>query len=210
MRTIDWYFDFVSPFAYLQAWRLALLPRGTAIAPKPVLFAGLLNHWGGKGPAEIPPKRLFSYRYMLWQARRLDIPMRLPPAHPFNPLKALRLAIALGNSLDAIQTIFTAIWRDGFLPDNPDGWRRIVAALGVADADALIERPEVKAALRANGEAAIAAGVFGVPTLMIDGRLFWGNDATEMAVDYIEHPELFDDPDMRRIERLPIAAQRTS
>lgn len=208
MREADWYFDFVSPFSYLQAQRLAALPGDLNVTLRPVLFAGLLNHWGSKGPAEVPPKRLFTYRHVQWQAQRLGVPFKFPAAHPFNPLKALRLAVALGSPPEAIKRIFAAIWGDGWLPDTAEGWRYIVAAVGAADADRLIERPEVKAGLRANGERAVAAGVFGVPTFVIDGEVFWGNDATEMVIDYLNRPGLFRDPEMRRIAALPASAQR--
>lgn len=210
MRQADWYFDFVSPFSYLQVRHLPALPDDLEVTLRPVLFAGLLNHWGSKGPAEIPPKRLFTYRHVQWQAQRAGVPFKFPAAHPFNPLKALRLAVALDSPLETVTTVFTAIWRDGWLPDTAEGWRHIVAAVGAADADRLIERPEVKAGLRANGERAAAAGVFGVPTFVIDGEVFWGNDATDMVLDYLNRPEMFRDPEMRRIAALPAAAQRAS
>lgn len=208
MREADWYFDFVSPFSYLQTLRLTALPGDLKVTLRPVLFAGLLHHWGSKGPAEVPPKRLFTYRYVQWQAQRLGVPFKFPAAHPFNPLKALRLAVALGSPLETVTAIFAAIWRDGWLPDTAEGWRRIVDVVAAADADRLIERPEVKAGLRANGERAAAAGVFGVPTFVIDGEVFWGNDATDMVLDYLNRPELFHDPEMRRIAALPASAQR--
>lgn len=88
--SIDWYFDFVSPYSYLGLHRLKdVKPK---INYKPVLFAGLLKHWGQKGPAEIPAKRKWTYRSCDWQARKLGLPFRFPAAHPFNPLPHLRLA----------------------------------------------------------------------------------------------------------------------
>ena len=112
MRVI-WYFDFISPFAYLQCERLNQLPEGTHIEYRPVLFAGLLNHWGQLGPAEIPQKRVFTYRHTLWLARKCGIPLRFPVGHPFNPLRFLRLAIAAGCSKQAVTRIFRYIWSAG-------------------------------------------------------------------------------------------------
>ena len=86
--SVDWYFDFVSPYSYISLHRLPELDA--RIVYKPVLFAGLLNHWGQKGPAEIPAKRLWTYRYCAWRAGVLGIPFRFPAAHPFNPLQHLR------------------------------------------------------------------------------------------------------------------------
>ena len=90
MKRATWYFDFISPFAYLQ-WRRLRDERRLALEPVPILFAAVLDHVGQKGPAEIPGKRTFTYRFVHWQARRAGVPLRFPPAHPFNPMAALRL-----------------------------------------------------------------------------------------------------------------------
>jgi 2-hydroxychromene-2-carboxylate isomerase len=203
MPRADWYFDFISPFAYLQSERLALLPRNLSIRYRPVLFAGLLGANGHKGPAEIPAKRTFTYRFVLWQAKRLGIPLKFPPEHPFNPLPLLRLAIACDCMPDAVHRIFRFVWRDGRLPDLPIEWAELVSDLGVADAQRRIGDDDVKAALRANTDEAIARGVFGVPTLAIGDALFWGVDATEMAIDYVAAGCRFDDPEYARIDVLP-------
>ncbi|MDQ1347273.1 MAG: hypothetical protein QG573_642, partial [Acidobacteriota bacterium] len=107
MKTADWYFDFISPFAYLQSERLARFDGKLDIRPVPLLFAGLLKHWGQKGPAEMATKRRFTYRQVQWLADRNGIPFRFPPQHPFNPVRALRAAVALDSSIDAIHTIFS-------------------------------------------------------------------------------------------------------
>lgn len=222
MTTIDWYFDFISPFSYLQTFRLAEVPEEVEIVTRPVLFAGILDHWGATGPAELPPKRIYTYRYCTWLANRMGVPFRMPPAHPFNPLRALRLAIVLRSRVRAVDTIFRAIWQEGHLPDDEHGWRSICTAVGVPDADELIGDPEVKRELRANGERAIAAGVFGVPTVVLnqDGGggdaesgepgqgLFWGLDATDFLLDALRDPAVLNDPEMTRIAALPSSAHR--
>ena len=188
MKTADWYFDFISPYAYLQTNRLDELSALAQIRAKPVLFAGLLNHHGQLGPAEISRKREFVFRQALWQAQREGIPMKLPPAHPFKPLPPLRLAIALDCRIDAIKAIFEFIWRDGRNPDDPSEWQELSTSLGVTDAAQVLSQPQVKQALLDNTNEAIAHGVFGVPTLIIDGELFWGHDAVEMFCDYLNDP----------------------
>ena len=140
----DWYFDFVSPFAYLQCEQLAALAPGITVRCKPVLFAGILGAHGQKGPAEIETKRTFTYRFVLWQAKQLGIPLKLPHEHPFNPLPFLRLAIACDCEASAIQRIFRFIWRDGRLPDLPIEWAELTHDLGLPNADARIAEPEVK------------------------------------------------------------------
>ena len=112
MKSAEWYFDFISPFSYLQIEAFDRLPD-LKLTLRPVLFAGLLNHWGHKGPAEIPEKRRFTYRFVQWLAERQGVPMKFPPVHPFNPIKALRLAIVAGNDIASVQAIFRHIWREG-------------------------------------------------------------------------------------------------
>src|SRR5207302_3257414 len=109
--SIDWYFDFVSPYSYICFHRLAGI--SPVMTYKPVLFAGLLEHWGQKGPAEVPVKRRWTYRWCTWWARELGVPFRFPAAHPFNPLPHLRLALACGSSPDAVKRIFEWIWMSG-------------------------------------------------------------------------------------------------
>src|SRR5262245_50584274 len=95
-----WYFDVISPFSYLALGEIEALAERIRIAYKPILFAALLEHWRHLGPAEIPPKRLHTYRLCLFEAERRAIPFRFPPHHPFNPLKPLRLLVALDATPD--------------------------------------------------------------------------------------------------------------
>ena len=206
---MDWYFDFISPYSYLQLERMPQWPQGVALVPKAVLLAGLLGHWGQKGPAEIPAKRVFTYRQVQWLAGRAGVPFRFPPRHPFNPVSVLRLAVALNEDLEAIRTIFRYIWAEGAEVDTPAGWAELARRLRVPDAEARVSDAAVKAKLRRNGDEAIAAGVFGVPSLVIDAKVFWGYDATEMAMDYLGDRNGFETAEMRRIASLPVGASRT-
>ena len=222
----DWYFDFISPYAYLQFAAhpdlFEALDRSVGLAVKPVVFAGLLAHWGHKGPVEIPEKRRQTYRMIAFAAAQRGIALTFPPGHPFNPIPALRLAIALAATrpvLPVVRTIFEFIWKEG--NSLGDDWALLCARFGLeaAAAEALISSPAVKDALRANGEEAIARGVYGVPTFALtraagspgaDMRpaLFWGEDATGMLRAYLADPGLFDTPEMRRLDALPVAASR--
>jgi 2-hydroxychromene-2-carboxylate isomerase len=210
---IDWYFDFISPYSYLAFEALPAALAAVAPAPqvnyRPVLFAGLLNHWGQLGPAEVPPKRRFTYEHIAWLADRHGIPTRAPRHHPFNPLPLLRAAIAAGSGRDAIGRLFRYVWRDGALPDEP-GFARLLAELGIAPA--ALDAAQVKAELRANGEAAVAAGVFGVPTAVartaLGVRCIWGFEALPMLVDWLRGAAVFAGAEMRRAGELPMGEQR--
>jgi len=206
---VEWYFDFISPYSYLQLERMPQWPQGVPLVPKAVLLAGLLGHWGQKGPAEIPAKRVFTYRQVQWLAGRAGVALRFPPRHPFNPVGVLRLAVALNEDPEAIRTIFRYIWAEGGEVDTPAGWAELARRLDVPDAEARVSDAAVKAKLRRNGDEAIAAGVFGVPSLVIDDKVFWGYDATHMAMDYLEDRNGFETAEMRRIANLPVGASRT-
>jgi 2-hydroxychromene-2-carboxylate isomerase len=206
--TTRWYFDFISPFAYLQWQRIRTLSQTLPFDFRPLLFAGLLQHHAHKGPAEIPGKREFTYRFVLWRAAQDGIALRFPPAHPFNPLAALRLCVAAGGTASAIDAIFRHIWRDGRPADSIASLREVAGALGIDDAEAAVSDPQVKATLRTNFDAALADGVFGVPSIVAHGEVFWGNDATAMYEQYLADPAMFDSQEMRALRHLPVAVQR--
>jgi 2-hydroxychromene-2-carboxylate isomerase len=207
-HTATWYFDFISPFAYLQWQEMRRSPLPVTWQPVPVLLVGLLQQWGQKGPAEIPPKRRFTYRMALWQAQRAGIPLRFPPAHPFNPLPALRLAIALGNRSEVIDRIFRHIWLEGRASDTLDSLADLAHEFAVELGSTLADGA-VKAALRANTQRAIDAGVFGVPTMQVGPELFWGADSGQLLREYLAAPERFDTDEIRRLDTLPVGVRRT-
>lgn len=204
--TPRWYFDFISPFAYLHWPKVKALRDERAIELVPVVFAAVLAARGQKGPAEIPGKREFTYRHVLWQARRDGVTLKFPPAHPFNPIAALRLCVAAGSTPQAIDTIFDWIWARGEAGDSVAALAPVATALGI-DA-AAINDEACKRALRANTDAALAAGVFGVPTLAFDRQLFWGNDSHEFALAALRDPGMLDDAEMRRATTLPVGVSR--
>ena len=204
----QWYFDFISPFSYLQLHKVRQWRQRFAITPVPVAFGAMLKHHGNVGPAEIPAKREFTYRFLLWQAESTGIPLRFPPAHPFNPLTALRLCIAAGTSWESVDTIFDHLWRDGRAGTNAAELADVGRALGVADVENATNSPAVKAQLRANTDAALAADVFGVPTLRIGSERFWGNDASAMIEDWLAHPDRFASAEYQRIATLPVGVER--
>ena len=205
----DWYFDFISPFSYLQFKHFGQLPDSLEIRLVPVLFAGLLNHWGQKGPAEIPSKRIEMYRYCHWVAQKNGIPFKTPPAHPFNPLKVLRLAIALNGTHKAVAGIFDHIWGAGHDIHTDLGFQPLASSLGVSDAENLVSSAPVKKSLRDNTEQAVSAGVYGIPTFVINDALFWGFDRTDMLLEYLKNPTLLQTSEMMRLASVPSAAERS-
>jgi 2-hydroxychromene-2-carboxylate isomerase len=189
MKHITFHFDVISPYAYLAFEKLPEALKGLSyrVDYRPVLFAGFLQHHKQLGPAEIPPKRDWTYRQVLWLAHAHGIPMQLPAAHPFNPLALLRLALACGReglvNRYVAETVFRHAWRGGADAADPARLPELRALLQPQRDPA---GEDVKAELRANTDAAIARGLFGVPTCKVDGKLFWGFDGLPMLRDYLE------------------------
>ncbi len=183
MKHITFYLDFISPYAYLAFEKLpeALMGQSYSVSYKPILFAALLKHHGQLGPAEIAPKRDWTYRQVMWLASAHAVEMQMPESHPFNPLGLLRLALACGNGGDAnryvCETIFRHVWQDGAQASDAGRLAELTRKLA-PPVDA--QDPAVKAQLKTNTDEAIALGLFGVPSFVVDGKVFWGFDALPM------------------------------
>jgi 2-hydroxychromene-2-carboxylate isomerase len=211
MKHITFYFDFISPYAYLAFERLPLALQGLSyqVTYKPVLFAAMLNHYGQLGPAEIAPKRTWTYRQMQWLAREHEIPLRNPASHPFNPIALLRLAVASGGdgtcNRYVAQTIFRHVWTTGEEAGDAERLAQLTLQLKPVR---LPTNDAVKAQLKANTDAAIAAGVFGVPSMQVDQDVFWGLDALPMLRQSLEGDPWFDKSDWKNISGLPLGVAR--
>lgn len=209
------YFDFISPYAYL-AWTQihALAGRhGRAVEPVPVLFAAMLDAWGHKGPAEIPPKRAYLFKDALRRARRAGVPLSPPPTHPFNPLLALRLAslpMDVATQRALITALFHATWGGGGGVTDPAAVAALADAVGLDGAAVVREAggAEAKERVRAQTAAAIAEGAFGVPTLLVDGELFWGFDAFGDIDAKLRGDDPIDDAALRRWHDLEASSVR--
>ena len=208
VRQADWFFDFISPYAYLQFHQLHRLPPDVEVQFRPVLFAGLLNHWGQLGPAEIHAKKQHTFLLCRWRAGKMGLPFKAPPRHPFNPLGLLRMAIANGADQATAGAIFDHIWAEGQDGQDPESLTTLASTLGISDIQAATSDPAVKDTLRANTEAAVANGVYGVPTFLIEGQTFWGDDMLDMMLEWLADPAFMNDPESQRIMALPPAAER--
>jgi len=197
MKRVTFWFDVVSPFAYLAFERLpeALAGCSVEIVYRPLLFAALLKHWGQKGPAEIEPKRAWTFRHVHWLAQQQGTVLQTSAQHPFNPLPLQRLAVAAGPNRRVVEALFHHVWQGG--GDAADAAR--LAALTERLAPASDPQSDaVKQALREHTETALQQGVFGVPTCELDGRLFWGLDALPMLAAALRGDAWFDGPAWQR------------
>lgn len=213
MTPLTFWFDVISPYAWLAFERLPQALEGCnySVNYQPVVFAGLLKTWGQKGPAEIGPKRAWTYRHVRWLAHQQGTTLQLPQPHPFNPLALQRLALAccgVGGTPNryVVESLFRHVWcREGADPND-------AAALAALTASLAPQRDptsdEVKQELRTATEAAAARGVFGVPTIACHGRLFWGQDALPMLAAAMRGDPWLDGPDWDEASRQPDGVQR--
>ena len=194
MKRITFHFDPISPFAYLAFERLPQVLAGCSyeVEYRPVLFAGLLQHWGTKGPAEVEPKRAWTFRHVAWLAQHHGVAMHTPAVHPFNPLPLLRLALACGPNRRVAEALFRHVWVGGADATDATRLQELTASLVPVRDPA---GDDVKRELRQATEAAIAKGIFGVPAFELDGRLFWGLDALNMLRDALLGGAWFEGPD---------------
>ncbi|RMX08672.1 DUF1289 domain-containing protein [Corticibacter populi] len=188
MKHIDFYLDFVSPYAFLafKALPQALLDTSYHVSYWPVALGGLFKHHGITAPAAVPAKHDWIRRHTFWLAGQQETAFTWPASHPFNSLPLLRLALACSedgsiNRFTA-QTVFEHVWC-GAGAEALNGAR--LAALQQALAPQFrgpfaLGSEAAKQGLRDNTDAAAAAGVFGVPAFVIGGRMLWGLDALPM------------------------------
>jgi len=198
MTRITFWFDPISPFAYLAFEQLpqALEGLSVEVTYQPVLFAGLLKHWGQKGPAEIEPKRAWTFRHVQWLAHQQGTALDTPAQHPFNPLALLRLLLACapeGGTPNrfACETVLRHIWQGGVDANDPARLAALSAQLAPR-ADPSGE--PVKQALRTATDRAVSLGLFGVPTVEAEGKLFWGLDSLPMLRAFLQGDAWFDSP----------------
>jgi len=180
---INFYFDPISPYAWLASTQLDQLATDTnlAVIAKPILFAGLLKAHGHQGPAEIPAKRAYTFADVMRRANSYGLNLEGPPAHPFNPLLALRSASAIDNDAQRLhfaKQIMHAAWSEGADITTETVVGRALEQCE-ADADSVIvaaNSAPVKQSLIEATDQAISLGIFGVPSFEYEGELFWGDD----------------------------------
>ncbi len=213
---IRFLFDYISPYSYI-AWTQirALAERhDRQVEPVPILFAALLNAHGHKGPAEIPPKRVYMFKHVLRLASRLRLPLSPPPSHPFNPLLALRvssLPMPDENRLDLIDRLYRATWAGGPGVEDEQVVAQLAGEAGLDGAAAVAQArsDEAKARLREQTEAALAAGAFGVPTMLVGSELFWGYDSFPDVEQHLRGEDPASTAVLSRWAGLPATARRS-
>jgi len=206
---LNFYFDYISPYAYIAWTQIHALAEkyGRDVTPIPVLFGGLLSDSGRLGPAETPLMRRWVGKNILRKCRDLNIPLAAPATHPFNPLLALR-ATALDMSNEQrrrlIDLLFEATWVTSQDVTDPAVVGALLAKVGL-DPDsglAQTQQPAIKERIKQNTAHAIEAGAFGVPTVVVDGELFWGHDDLHYLEKFLRGEEAVSQADLDAWEKV--------
>jgi 2-hydroxychromene-2-carboxylate isomerase len=185
------YYDIVSPFAYLYIKQRQRLDSKLEITPVPILLGGLLRAAENKGPGEVAAKRPHTYQFCVWQAEKLGIPFRFPEHHPFMTVAAQRLLVEKNADWVMVERAFDYVWVEGKDPNL--SWPEFCSYLGLPADTLKPENPEVKARLIANTNQAKVDGAFGVPALIVNQHCFWGVDTIDWTLDYLARPGMFDE-----------------
>ncbi len=184
--TLYFFFDYISHNAWL-AWHdvHALVKKhGLKLEPVPVVFGAMLSAYNQVGPAELPVKGRWMLTNVLRKAKLRGIPIAPPFSHPFNPLLALRVSCAElpeNKKRELIDRMFRATWVQSRAMHEPAVIAEVIGEAGL-DAQQLLAQAAaetVKLRLRQNTDDALRAGIFGVPSLLVGGQLFWGYDDFE-------------------------------
>ena len=211
MKTITFYLDFISPYAWLAFNALPQALQGIShrVVHKPVLFGAMLKHHGQLGPAEIAAKRDWTYRQVLWLAHQQGVELKLPASHPFNPLSLLRLAVACDADGEpnrfVCEQVFRHVWCSG--EDATDADRLAVLAAHLKPARGLADAA-VKQDLQRHTDEALQLGLFGVPSFVVDDKVCWGQDALPMLRAYLTGDAWFEGPDWNAVQSTAVGVRR--
>ena len=195
------YYDIISPFAYLYIKQRHRLESKLDITPVPILLGGLLRATDNKGPAEIAAKRPHTYQFCVWQAEKLGIPFRFPEHHPFMTVAAQRLLTQEKADWALVERAFDYVWVEGRDPNL--SWPEFCTYLGLPPDTLRPEDPDVKAQLITNTNQAKLDGAFGIPALIVNQHCFWGADAIEWTLDYLARPGMFEEASYAYAAKVP-------
>jgi 2-hydroxychromene-2-carboxylate isomerase len=189
--SLDFWFDYSCPYAYLAATQVEALAEraGATLTYKPMLLGGVFAANGT--PQKLfatlsPAKAAHNARDLERWADLFGVPLVMPAGHPLRTVEALRATVASGIDPRVIRGLYRAYWVDGCGPSEESTLREVLGAAG-HDVDAIlstIARPEAKDDLRRRTDEAIALGIFGAPAFVVNGaRLYWGQD----RMHFVEH-----------------------
>ena len=194
------YYDIISPFTYLFLRQREVLATRLNLIPKPIFFPGLLRLQDNRGPAEVAEKRVHTYDFCIWNAKKHNIPMKFPARHPFPSVAAQRLFLQQNADWAMLDRAFDFVWEEGRDPDLE--WPDFCASMGLPSNTSRPDSAEIKASLTKETEQAARQGIFGVPTIVVNQRVFWGCDSIPWVLDYLDNPTMFERPEFQQLRAI--------
>ena len=194
------YYDIISPFTYLFLRQREVLATRLNLIPKPIFFPGLLRLQDNRGPAEVAEKRVHTYDFCIWNAKKHNIPMKFPARHPFPSVAAQRLFLQQNADWRMLDRAFDFVWAEGRDPDLE--WPDFCASMGLPSNTIRPDSAEIKASLTKETEQAARQGIFGVPTIVVNQRVFWGCDSIPWVLDYLDDPTMFERPEFQQLRAI--------
>ncbi|MBK7579329.1 MAG: 2-hydroxychromene-2-carboxylate isomerase [Myxococcales bacterium] len=208
------FFDFLSPYAYLGFSRVQAIAARHArdVEPVPVLFAALLKAHGTRGPAEVPARRRYLMKDVVRLAHDYQMPLDAPFAHPFNPLLMLRVSSLPMDNRERVRLVaalYRATWAERRNVVEASVVGEVLGVMGFpSDWLDLASQPEAKERVRYQTDEAVRLGVFGVPSFVVDGELFWGCDSLPHLDRFLAGADPVPRDLLARWEELPVQATR--
>lgn len=188
-KTVEFYFDFSSPYSYLAATQLPEIAKrtGAKIEYRPCVLAAIFKATSNDMPLKVAAKGAYMLKDLDRWAEFYGVRFKVSSYFPANTIKAMRLALVAdeqGQAASVVQGLFRAMWAEDRDLNDPVVLGDIAEKAGLDPVAALaaIEKQPIKDRLRANTDAAIAKGVFGLPAMFVGDELFWGND----RLDFVE------------------------
>ncbi len=186
MATLEFFYDFVSPYSYLASTRVEEVARraGATLRLRPFLLGGVFKATGNHAPLETPAKLRHMHLDLARWSRRLGVPLNFPVAHPFPTVLALRAALAAeaqGKLAPFTHAVFRAAWVDGRDVSSADVLAALAAGVGLDGPALIAAAPGQKEALMAQTDEAVRRGSFGAPTFFVGDELFVGNDRLDFV-----------------------------
>lgn len=189
-KTLEFYFDFGSPAAYLAYTQLPAITKAAnaELIYKPALLGGIFQATKNATPAAIPAKGAYMLRDLSRFAQRYGVPFKFNPFFPVNTLGLMRMAIGMQHRhpdqfLHFVNGIYQATWVDGVNVGNAEILGTAIAAMDLDPSlvMALAQDEEIKTLLKSETEVAVKRGLFGMPTMFVGKEMFWGQDRLDFV-----------------------------
>jgi 2-hydroxychromene-2-carboxylate isomerase len=213
VKDLYFYFDYISPYSFLAWKKIGNLCKhyNLKLIAEPVVFGAILSHWDTRGPAEIMPKRDYTFKDTLRSAARENIKINFPPAHPFNPLLALRATCLMETHNDYhkfINHLYDLCWQQGEDLNNKSLIGNLLQSYGIENGVDKCSEEKTKKILKDKTDKAVEKGIFGVPSMLVEAEIFWGNDRFEFLENYIQGKDPVTPELLEKLKNLPVGISR--